>query len=93
MIALTTFSISFVLMYILALDKQLRQIDSENKHTSYVSGPWYDMYLSAREPLVLNYNPFMAWKPDPLTNDQVLQWEVILVMHVCSNKYTVPPCC
>lgn len=23
------------------------------------------MYLRAREPIVLNYNPFIAFKPDP----------------------------
>ena len=54
-----------------ALDKVLQEWDSANKHTSYVSAPWYQMYLAARAPLVLNYNPFMAWKPDPNSNDQV----------------------
>lgn len=56
-----------------ALDKHLREIDSRNKHTSYVSQPWYDMYLSSGDPLVLNYNPFMAWKPDPHTSNQCLR--------------------
>ncbi|KAL8203610.1 UNVERIFIED_CONTAM: hypothetical protein K2H54_057998 [Gekko kuhli] len=27
--------------------------------------PWYDMYLSARDPVVFNYNPFIALNPDP----------------------------
>ena len=32
------------------------------------------MYLSARDPIVLNYNPFIMFKDDPATenNDQVL---------------------
>ena len=40
----------------------------------HLSGPWYDMYLSARDPIVLNYNPFLMFKDDPATenNDQVL---------------------
>jgi carnitine O-palmitoyltransferase 2 len=53
------------------LDKRLRQLDSQNKHTSYVSAPWYRMYLTARDALVLNYNPFMAWKQDLHITDQV----------------------
>ena len=59
------------ILVIIALDKQLCELDSVNKHTSYVSDPWYKMYLSDRDPLILNYNPFMAWKPDPVNNDQV----------------------
>lgn len=27
--------------------------------------PWFDMYLRSRDPIVLNYNPFIAFKPDP----------------------------
>lgn len=35
--------------------------------------PWFDMYLKARVPLPINYNPFMAWNldPDKKYNDQV----------------------
>ena len=38
-------------------------------------GPWYDMYLAARDPIVLNYNPFVMFKDDPTAenNDQVLE--------------------
>ncbi|KAM6172478.1 carnitine O-palmitoyltransferase 2, mitochondrial isoform 2-T2 [Erethizon dorsatum] len=37
------------------------------------SGPWFDMYLTARDSIVLNFNPFMAFKPDPKSeyNDQL----------------------
>ncbi|PIO15394.1 hypothetical protein AB205_0113480, partial [Aquarana catesbeiana] len=28
-------------------------------------GPWFDMYLCARDPIVLNFNPFMSFTPDP----------------------------
>ncbi|XP_046940607.1 carnitine O-palmitoyltransferase 2, mitochondrial isoform X3 [Lynx rufus] len=35
--------------------------------------PWFDMYLSARDSIVLNFNPFMAFNPDPKSeyNDQL----------------------
>ncbi|XP_041063653.1 carnitine O-palmitoyltransferase 2, mitochondrial isoform X1 [Carcharodon carcharias] len=47
------------------LHEELVTQDKRNKHTSYISGPWFDMYLAAREPVVLNYNPFMSFHPDP----------------------------
>lgn len=46
------------------LHHQLVQQDKANKHTSYISGPWFDYYLKSRLPLPLNFNPFMAWKDD-----------------------------
>ncbi|XP_028368982.1 carnitine O-palmitoyltransferase 2, mitochondrial isoform X1 [Phyllostomus discolor] len=55
------------------LHKQLVAQDKQNKHTSYISGPWFDMYLTARDSIVLNFNPFMAFNPDPKPeyNDQL----------------------
>lgn len=48
-----------------SLHEQLVKEDKANKETSYISKPWFDMYLKSRAPLVLNFNPFMAWKDDP----------------------------
>lgn len=48
-----------------SLHEQLVKEDKANKDTSYISKPWFDMYLKSRAPLVLNFNPFMAWKDDP----------------------------
>lgn len=45
--------------------------DRKNKHTSYISKPWFDMYLGDRRSIVLNYNPFIGFKQDPTTTDQV----------------------
>ncbi|XP_020368798.2 carnitine O-palmitoyltransferase 2, mitochondrial [Rhincodon typus] len=55
------------------LHEELVAQDKRNKHTSFISGPWFDMYLTAREPVVLNHNPFMSFNPDPnsANNDQV----------------------
>ncbi|CAC5425186.1 CPT2 [Mytilus coruscus] len=39
--------------------------DKKNKHTSYVTEAWFDMYLKARESVVLNYNPFIVFHNDP----------------------------
>ncbi|XP_032884391.1 carnitine O-palmitoyltransferase 2, mitochondrial [Amblyraja radiata] len=47
------------------LHEELVAQDKKNKHTSYISGPWFDMYLSARESVVLNFNPFISFNPDP----------------------------
>ncbi|XP_053103148.1 carnitine O-palmitoyltransferase 2, mitochondrial isoform X2 [Hemicordylus capensis] len=57
------------------LHERLVAQDKQNKHTSYISGPWFDMYLKARESVVLNYNPFMAFNPDPKAeyNDQLIR--------------------
>ncbi|XP_069593990.1 carnitine O-palmitoyltransferase 2, mitochondrial [Ranitomeya imitator] len=57
------------------LHEELVLQDKENKHTSYISGPWFDMYLCARESIVLNFNPFMSFTPDPRPeyNNQLLR--------------------
>ncbi|XP_053325242.1 carnitine O-palmitoyltransferase 2, mitochondrial [Spea bombifrons] len=57
------------------LHEELLLQDKQNKHTSYISGPWFDMYLCAREPIVLNSNPFMSFTPDPKTeyNNQLIR--------------------
>ena len=40
--------------------------DKLNKHTSYITDDWFDMYLSARAPLPLNFAPFLVFRQDPL---------------------------
>jgi carnitine O-palmitoyltransferase 2 len=47
------------------LDAQLRQQNSLNRYTSYISKPWFEMYLKSRLPLILNFNFFLV-----LTDDQ-----------------------
>lgn len=43
--------------------------------TPFVSGPWFDMYLSARDSVVLNFNPFMSFNLDSREeyNDQLVR--------------------
>ncbi|XP_068240408.1 carnitine O-palmitoyltransferase 2, mitochondrial isoform X6 [Palaemon carinicauda] len=63
------------------LAAMLKLQDKENKHTSYISGPWFDMYLSDRVPVVLNYNPFLAFWPEerPGYGDPVVRATNILI--------------
>lgn len=46
------------------LDAQLRYIDASNRQTSYISKPWFNMYLKSRLPLILNFNYFLAFTED-----------------------------
>lgn len=53
------------------------------------TGPWYiDMYLSYRDSIVLNHNPFMMFKDDPVAenNDQV-QCTVTCLDSECTGCY------
>ncbi|XP_060576192.1 carnitine O-palmitoyltransferase 2, mitochondrial-like isoform X2 [Ruditapes philippinarum] len=47
------------------LHEQLLQRDKQNKHTSYISEPWFDMYLKDRRPVALTHNPFITFTDDP----------------------------
>jgi len=55
------------------LQKELIAHDKKNKHTNYISEPWFDMYLKSRLPCPVNFNPFMmfAAEPDSKYNDQL----------------------
>ncbi|XP_032794300.2 carnitine O-palmitoyltransferase 2, mitochondrial [Daphnia magna] len=57
------------------LNQRLVAQDKANKHTSYITGSWFDMYLRDRQPIVLNYNPFISYIDDPKTayNDQTIR--------------------
>jgi carnitine O-palmitoyltransferase 2 len=59
----------------LSLQKELIATDKANKHTNYISGPWFDMYLKDRVPLPINYNPFLVLvnDPKPAYNDQTIR--------------------
>jgi carnitine O-palmitoyltransferase 2 len=46
------------------LDDQLRQKNTLNKNTSYISKPWFEMYLKSRLPLILNFNFFLVFTDD-----------------------------
>lgn len=64
-----------------ALHEELVELDKKNKYTSYISGPWFDMYLKSRLPLVLNFNPFLGFKndPKPAYNNQLIRATNMLI--------------
>ncbi|KAF5300377.1 hypothetical protein FQR65_LT00998 [Abscondita terminalis] len=57
------------------LHEQLLAKNKKNKRSSYISDPWFDMYLSDRKPLPLNYNPTLVHVDDdrPSYNKQLLK--------------------
>lgn len=59
--------------FLAELQRELLLYDARNLQTSFISEPWFDMYLSDRVPCPINYNPFMVYAPDPNKeyNDQV----------------------
>ncbi|XP_008217123.1 carnitine O-palmitoyltransferase 2, mitochondrial isoform X1 [Nasonia vitripennis] len=46
------------------LHAELVRSDAAKQHTSYISEPWFDMYLRDRRPLPINYNPFLVFSPE-----------------------------
>eukprot|EP00039_Didymoeca_costata_P028328 m.20685 g.20685 ORF g.20685 m.20685 type:complete len:657 (-) comp6920_c0_seq1:151-2121(-) len=59
-----------------ALHEQLDKLD-KNKYakSSYISEPWFDMYLKNRSSLPINLNPQLTWRDDPSNekNDQAVR--------------------
>lgn len=63
------------------LQKMLIEHDKKNLQTSYISKPWFDMYLSDRKPLPINYNPALIYKLDPRPeyNDQLTRTSNLVI--------------
>ena len=43
------------------------------------------MYLASRDPVVLNFNPFLAWKQDPRAPEQVCVVNFTPMFCACSS--------
>lgn len=63
------------------LHRVIKEKDRVNKHTSYISEPWFAMYLKDRAPLPVNYNPILIMNHDkrPEYNDQILRSANVIV--------------
>ncbi|XP_023936317.1 carnitine O-palmitoyltransferase 2, mitochondrial [Bicyclus anynana] len=63
------------------LQEKLILKDKYNKHTSYISDYWFDLYLRDRVPLPINYNPFLVMQNDirPEYNNQLVRATNLLV--------------
>jgi len=57
---------AYFIAVLLGLQSDLTQLDKSLKGTSYISAPWFDMYLSDRQPLPINYNPALVFVEDPV---------------------------
>ncbi|THD27700.1 Carnitine palmitoyltransferase II [Fasciola hepatica] len=44
------------------LQKELREYARTNRHTSYITKMWFDMYLSDRRPVVITHNPVIVFR-------------------------------
>lgn len=57
------------------LQSLLLEYDKTVRHSSYINEFWFDMYLSSRLPLPLNFNPFLAWRDAPTSglNNQLVR--------------------
>ncbi|XP_033311462.1 carnitine O-palmitoyltransferase 2, mitochondrial [Bombus bifarius] len=65
----------------IGLHKELIEKDTKNRDTSYISEPWFDMYLRDRRPLPINYNPFLVLNPasNPEHNIQLVKATNLIV--------------
>lgn len=63
------------------LQRLLVADDKAHPETSYISLPWFDMYLSDRRPLPINFNPVLIMKQDarPEYNDQLTKTANLVV--------------
>ncbi|XP_017769061.1 PREDICTED: carnitine O-palmitoyltransferase 2, mitochondrial [Nicrophorus vespilloides] len=63
------------------LQEQLINWDKTNKHTSYITEYWFDMYLKDRKPIPINYNPVLVFQNDsrPEYNDQAVRTTNLLI--------------
>jgi carnitine O-palmitoyltransferase 2 len=78
------------ILIFLELNQKLIAQDKANNHTSYITGSWFDMYLRDRQPIVLNYNPFISFVDDPKTayNDQIIRATNFLISAIrCLHEF------
>ncbi|KAL0831436.1 hypothetical protein ABMA28_002239 [Loxostege sticticalis] len=66
------------------LQEKLLAKDKANKHTSYISEYWFDLYLRDRAPLPINYNPLIVHQNDTKIayNDQLIRSTNMLISAV-----------
>lgn len=62
------------------LQEMLKTKNNLNKNTSYITQDWFDMYLSDRTPLPINYNPLLVFKlPSNEYSNQLLRSTNLLI--------------
>ncbi|KAL0268846.1 UNVERIFIED_CONTAM: hypothetical protein PYX00_010655 [Menopon gallinae] len=63
------------------IHEELVRDDLLHPETSYISKPWFDMYLSDRTPLPINYNPVIVFNKSeqPENNNQLIRASNMLI--------------
>lgn len=62
------------------LQNMLNTKNNVNKNTSYITEDWFNMYLTDRTPLPINYNPFLVFKQSAdKYNNQLLRSANLLI--------------
>lgn len=63
------------------LQEKLIAKDKANKHTSYISDYWFDLYLRDRAALPINFNPILVFQNDTRAayNDQLIRSTNLLI--------------
>jgi len=62
------------------LQDMLKKKNDLNKNTSYITKDWFNMYLTERTPLPINYNPLLVFKQcDNAYNHQLLKSTNLLI--------------
>ena len=51
----------------------------KSRYSSFISEPWFDMYLSNRQELPLNINPQLTWFDDPKFPDAASRTAALIV--------------
>ena len=74
----------FLLNHSDSLQTQLVAKDKIEK-SSFVTAPWYEMYLQDRRPLIVNSNPAVGWKEDPNRTTQLSRASSLL--HAAAVTY------
>ena len=69
------------------LQKRLQAQDKANKNTSYISGPWFDMYLKDRRPVAFTHNPGISFIDDPRPDFHRYVHKRILAFSNCPLKW------
>lgn len=73
------------------LQELLKAKDKANTHTSYISEPWFNMYLSDRAPLPINYTPALIMKRDERVpyNNQLIRTANLVISTLRFRKSLV----
>eukprot|EP00297_Palpitomonas_bilix_P004512 CAMPEP_0113895828 /NCGR_PEP_ID=MMETSP0780_2-20120614/17612_1 /TAXON_ID=652834 /ORGANISM="Palpitomonas bilix" /LENGTH=687 /DNA_ID=CAMNT_0000886767 /DNA_START=59 /DNA_END=2122 /DNA_ORIENTATION=+ /assembly_acc=CAM_ASM_000599 len=66
----------------------LKKYDEKNKHSSFISHFWYDVYLKARSPLPVNWNPQITFRYEENAERDEPNGKAARFIHASAEFYT-----